>query len=88
MNYYSAEQLNIDKGIYKGFENGYFLFELDKEIIINFEEISKNILEEFDLKSKLYLNKKFEINYKEIFDDLDDEDFIIYRLESLKLLAL
>ena len=33
-----------------------------------------------------FKNKAFEIYYTEIFDDLDDEDFIVFRLDDLKLL--
>ena len=86
MNYYSAEQSMTSIGVYKGYTNGYFIFKLDNNDIIDFEEINKMILVKFDLKSDALKGEKFEIEYKEIFDDLDDEDFIVLKLENLNLL--
>lgn len=86
MNYYSAEQSVTAIGIYKGYTNGYFIFKLDNDDVIDFEEINKIILTKFDLKSDVLKGEKFEIEYTEIFDDLDDEDFIVLKLEKLKLL--
>ena len=86
MNYYNAYQRNIETGMFLCFENGYYLFELENGVIINFEQINKNILKEFDLKSDKYKTKMFMVYYIEIFDDLDDEDFIIYKLDGLELL--
>jgi len=86
MNYYIAHQTYSVTGLYKGYENGYYLFELNNGVIINFEQINKNVLKEYDLKSDLYKTKTFIVHYLEIFDDLDDEDFIIYKLDGLELL--
>ena len=86
MNYYSAMQSLSAKGMLIGYLDGYATFQLENDDIINFEQINKKILSAYDLKSNQYKNKIFEIYYTEIFDDLDDEDFIIFRLDDLKLL--
>ena len=86
MIYYKAEQASTLAGIYKGYEDGYYLFELNNGVIMDFEQINKKVLEEFDLKSTTFKNKSFIVNYLEIIDDLDDEDFIIYKIEKLELL--
>ena len=86
MNYYSARQSLSSKGLFIGYLDGYATFHLENDDIIDFEQIDKRILADYDLKNGDYKNKTFEIYYTEIFDDLDDEDFIIYRLDNLKLL--
>ena len=86
MNYYTAYQTNTATGIYLGYQDGYYLFELNNKVVINFEQINKNVLKEFDLKSAKHKNQVFMVYYFEIFDDLDDEDFIIYKLNGLELI--
>ncbi|CAM1344285.1 hypothetical protein [Tenacibaculum amylolyticum] len=86
MGYYSTEQSMTAIGVYIGYENGYFVFEFENGDLVDFEEINKIILVKYDLKSNMLKGKKFEILYKEIINDLDDEDLIIFKLEELKLL--
>lgn len=86
MNYYNAEQTVTLKGIFKEYSHGAFSFELENKDILDFEEINKNVLLEYDLKSNIFENKTFYITYKEIFDDLDDDDFVVFKLEKLELL--
>ncbi len=86
MNYYRAERSMLVTGVYAGYKNGYYTFVLQDNDIIDFDEINKMILVKFDLKSNECKGRKFEIIYKEIIDDLDDEDFLILKLEDLKLI--
>ncbi|MDG1037849.1 MAG: hypothetical protein P8O89_02770 [Polaribacter sp.] len=86
MTYYSAKQSFSSKGIFIGYLDGYATFQLENDDIIDFEQIDKKILTEYNLKNEDFKNKHFEIYYTEIFDDLDDEDFIVFRLDDLKLL--
>ena len=86
MSYYSAEQSMTSIGIYMGYKDGYYSFVLENNDVIDFEEINKMILVKFDLKSDELKERKFEINYKEIIDDLDDEDIIVLKLDSINLL--
>jgi hypothetical protein len=51
-----------------------------------FEEIKTTVLQEFNLHTNEFVNSKFEITYKEIISDLDDDEFIIYKIEYLKLI--
>ena len=86
MNYYNAKQSLSSKGLFIGYLDGYATFQLENDDVIDFEQIDKKILAEYDLKNGDFKNKTFEIYYTEIFDDLDDEDFIVFRLDDLKLL--
>ncbi len=86
MNYYRAERNMLVTGVYAGYKNGYYTFVLEDNDIIDFDEINKMILVKFDLKSDKFKGRKFEIIYTEIIDDLDDEDFVVLKLEDLKLI--
>ncbi len=86
MNYYSAKQNITITGTFIGFINGTYTFHLENNDIIDFDEINTKIFEEFDLKSTSLKNKVFEIIYSENFDDIDDEDIVVFRLEKLNLL--
>ncbi|MFY7670817.1 hypothetical protein ACOSP6_06980 [Tenacibaculum sp. MEBiC06402] len=86
MRYYNAEQSVSVEGIFRSYENGYYKFELNNGDDIDFEQINNKILHLYDLKSKEYVGKLFSIEYIEIIDDLDDEDFIVLKLNNLKLL--
>jgi hypothetical protein len=84
MNYYSSTQLITITGDYIGFMQGGYAFHLENDDIIDFDQINPIVLEEFDLKSSELKNKTFEIVYSENFEDLDDEDVVIFKLEKLK----
>lgn len=86
MAFYNSRQTVTLVGVYQGYTNGYYIFELENGDIIDFDQINKKNLEHLDLKSSSLKNKNFEITYKEIFDDLDDEDIVIFKLENLQLL--
>ena len=86
MNYYSAEQLMESVGVYSGYKDGYYTFILENSEVVDFEEINKMLLVQFDLKSDKLKGRKFEVVYKEIIDDLDDEDFVVLKLEELKII--
>lgn len=86
MNYYSAAQKLTFTGVYVGYIEGGYVFHLENDDIIDFDQVSPKVLKEFDLKSSKFRNKSFEITYSENFDDLDDEDVVFFKLEQLKLL--
>ncbi len=65
---------------------GAYSFELENGDNIVFEQINKSILNKYDLKSKDFKNKNFKISYTEIFDDEDDEDFVLFKLEKIELI--
>jgi hypothetical protein len=74
----------METAVFKSYENGYytFLFENGEDMV--FEEVHPRVLKQYDLKNdKTLINKKFEVQFVEVFDDTDD-DFLIYRIESLK----
>lgn len=85
MNYYNTNELITIEGNYVGYMQGGYVFHLENDDIIDFDQINVKILEEFDLKSNEFKNKIFTIVYSEIFDDLDNEDFVLFKLEKLKL---
>lgn len=74
----------METAVFKSYENGYytFLFENGQDMV--FEEVHPRVLKQYDLKNdKTLINKKFGVLFVEVFDDTDD-DFLIYRIESLK----
>ncbi|MDY0779567.1 hypothetical protein [Tenacibaculum sp. IB213877] len=83
MSFYNENQSVTTIGVFKEYTNGYFTFELESGDLIDFEQINKNVLAEFDLKTTQFKNQRFEIIYKEIMDDLDDEDFVVFKIDKL-----
>ncbi len=75
-----------EAAIFKSHINGFYTFALlDSSVDMVFEEINPRILMKFNLKNdKSLLNRTFHIAYTE--DIVDDEDFIIYRIEYLELI--
>ncbi|MEO8934343.1 MAG: hypothetical protein ABI295_08545 [Xanthomarina sp.] len=71
-----AEFISYEDGFYT------FLFENGEELV--FDEVHPRVLSQFDLKNdESYINQSFKINFIEVVGD-NDEDFVIYRVESLK----
>lgn len=75
---------NVEYGIFKKYFDGYYLFLMDNEEIIVFEEIAPSIIKKFDLKSDTFKGKSFEITYSEYVQD-DDDDFLSFKIEKLEL---
>lgn len=74
----------MEAAVFKSYENGYYTFLFDNGEDMIFEEVHPRVLKQFDLKNDLSLvGKEFRISFVEVFDD-GDEDFLIYRIESLK----
>ena len=86
MNYYNTEETRTEEGIFIKHSNGYFTFRFSFDEKIVFEEISTAVLEEFNLRSDEYIGSSFEVTYKEILNDLDDDDFLIFRIMKLRLI--
>ena len=62
MKYYeSTEQVNV-VGSFITFSYGYYSFELDEGEVLAFDEIDKNVLEKYDLKSNKYKRKAIRDN--------------------------
>ena len=59
---------------------------LENDEIIDFEEVHKRILNDYDLKNNEFKNKLFQIYYTEVYDDLSEDAFFFFKLEDLKLL--
>ncbi|AXG70168.1 hypothetical protein KORDIASMS9_02407 [Kordia sp. SMS9] len=86
MSYYETPQTKSEEGVFINYSNGYYTFIFSFEEKIIFEEISKNVLDEFNLQDGSMLHKTFEVTYEEIINDLDDDDFIIFKLLGLELI--
>jgi hypothetical protein len=85
-NYYSSEEKIEVIGTFITFGFGYYSFVLENGDEVIFEEIRKTVLEKYDLKAGEFQGKKFNITYSVLTEDLDDEDFVVLRLDYLKLL--
>lgn len=86
MIYYQSTEEVKTEGRFVTFAYGYYSFELVDGELLAFEEINKGILEKYNLKSNELNGKNFEITYTIIIDDVDDQDFVILRLEHLNLI--
>ena len=76
----------METAVFKSYENGYYTFLFDNGEDMVFEEVHPRVLKQFDLKNDSSLvGKQFRVSFVEVFDD-GDEDFLIYRIESLKSL--
>ncbi|OYX23970.1 hypothetical protein [Confluentibacter lentus] len=74
----------METAVFKSYENGYYTFLFDNGEDMVFEEVHPRVLKQFDLKNDSSLvGKEFRVSFVEVFDD-GDEDFLIYRIESLK----
>ncbi|WP_348716971.1 hypothetical protein [Tenacibaculum sp. 190130A14a] len=88
MGYYSSFQDANTQGVFLRHESGYYYFrntQNDEHDEIVFEEVNKKVLEKYDLRTLEFKGKKFQLYYTEIMEDLDDEDFIVLRLDDLEL---
>ena len=81
-----SEEIRIETGVFIKYHDGYFTFQFSYDELIVFEEINTEVLEEFDLRSGDLIGATFNVIYKEIINDLDDDDFITFRLLKLQLL--
>ena len=71
---------------YDGYEEGVYYFTDMNDETLEFQNVEKNVLEKFDLMSKKLENKTFEVTYKEVTDeDEDDEEYTMYTITALKL---
>ena len=80
----SREQVTIE-GSFVTYAYGYYSFEIDGGEVLAFDEIEKEVLEKYNLKTDQFSGQEFIIFYSIIIDDLDDEDFVILRLDDLKI---
>ena len=83
MRYFESREQVVVGGTFIIYAYGYYSFELDDGEVLAFDEIDKLVLEKYNLKSDLLNGHKFEIFYSIIIDDMDDEDFVILRLDDL-----
>jgi|AVFP01.1.fsa_nt_gi hypothetical protein len=75
----------MERAIFKKYQNGYYHFLIDDVEEMIFEEASAKVLNQFDLKTDSTLvGMRFLISYSEYYED--DEELVVYRLETLKLL--
>lgn len=76
----------METAVFKSYKNGYytFLFENGEDMV--FEEIHPKALYQYNLKTNTsFIGKTFNLTFSEVFEDSED-DFVIYRIESLKLI--
>lgn len=74
----------MQTAVFKSYENGYYTFLFNNGEDMVFEEMHPRVLKQFDFKNDTSLvDKPFKVSFTEVFDNADDE-FLIYRIESLK----
>lgn len=87
MTHWQTEEQVFTVGKFVTYGYGYYSFELGNEELLVFEEINKRLLQKYDLQSGTYQGKYFEVTYSILTEDLDDEDFVVLRLDDLELLS-
>lgn len=85
-NYYSSEEKINEVGTFITFGFGYYSFVLDNGEEVVFEEVKKEVLGKYNLKLDEFKGKKFNIIYSVLTDDLNDEDFVVLRLDNLEII--
>ncbi|MGH1384693.1 hypothetical protein [Kordia sp.] len=86
MIYYDTHQRKSEEGVFIKYNNGYYTFQFSFEERIIFEQIERNVLEDYNLRNDEYIGATFNITYEEIINDIDDEDFIIFKILELELI--
>lgn len=79
------KELKTEIGQFMRWNEGCYTFEMKDDIII-FEGISRVASSKYNLQDYKHLDATFEVTYSESLGDLDDDDFIIFTIEDLKLL--
>lgn len=79
------KELRTEVGKFIRYNEGYYTFEMDEDVII-FEGISREAANKYDLQHFKYIHANFEVTYSEALGDLDDEDFMVFHIEDLKLI--
>lgn len=70
--------------VFKSYKKGYYTFWFENGEELVFEEVHPRVLKQFDLKSdKSLIDKAFKIVFVEDYED-EDQELVIYRVESLK----
>lgn len=85
-NYYSKEEKVEETGTFITYGFGYYSFVLENGDEVIFEEIKKGVIEKYNLKSGKFQGKKFKITYSVLIEDLDDDDFVVLRLDNLEMI--
>ena len=79
------KELKTETGRFIRFNEGYYTFEMDEDIIV-FEGINREAASKYDLQDFKYIDAEFKVTYSETLGDLDDEDFIVFNIEDLRLI--
>ena len=75
----------METAVFKSYENGYYTFLFNNGGEMIFEEVHPRVLKQFDLQNDSSLiDQTFRVSFVEVFDDFD-EDYLAYRIESMKL---
>lgn len=69
--------------VFKSYKKGLYTFWFENGDELVFEDVHPRVLKQFDLRNDKSLIDK---NFKIVFVEDDDEDDVIYRVESLKLI--
>jgi len=72
--------------VFKSYDDGYFVFTFENGIDMIFEDVNPKVLYQFDLKNDpSYIDQEFKLVFTE-YVEKSDEESVIYRIESLKLI--
>ncbi|WP_420573654.1 hypothetical protein [Kordia sp.] len=71
---------------YDGYEDGVYYFTDSNDETLEFQEVDKNVLKVYDLMSKKFENKNFNVTYKTVEEEDEEGDsYTTYVITALKL---
>jgi len=75
----------METAVFKSYKKGYFTFEFDNGEDMVFEEAHPKVLSQYKLREdESLIGREFKLTFSEVYTD--DDDLVIYRIESLKLI--
>ncbi|HPF96923.1 MAG: hypothetical protein R2802_06305 [Flavobacteriaceae bacterium] len=75
----------METAVFKSYRKGYYTFEFDNGEDMVFEEVHPKVLSQYKLKEdESLIGMEFKLTFSEVYTD--DDDLVIYRIESLKLI--
>ncbi|AXG70173.1 hypothetical protein KORDIASMS9_02412 [Kordia sp. SMS9] len=72
---------------YDGYEDGVYYFTDGNDETLEFQEVDKEVLKAYDLMSKKFENRSFNVTYKTVEEEDEEGDsYTMYVITALKLI--
>ena len=82
----AQEEVKKVEATFRGFDDGSYFFETEKNVSMEFQNIEDKVWDKFDLTDKEFVGKKFVVSYTETSDfDEDEEEYTLLTIVDLQL---